>query len=304
MKISSVARRVLSSPAIGRTQALTAAEQISATTHLISSLEILAAERDRCEGGLNNWQHARDNYAGQSPRVRKALDVIAEPRNTRIIHGARAVAAASLLLPGTPHRQRAAANGFLALTSVLTYPRHTYGTDGSDQLSFLVQMVSTVARLGHRRPEIVDACLWYMALQSTLSYAVSGYVKVVSPLWRSGQALPGIMRTETYGDGRAYELIKRYPKASKAVAHGVLAMECAFPAVFLARGRLAPAILAAAGSFHLVNARVMGLGRFVWAFLATYPAVLYATQDPAAAARTTAPGAASRRIAARKGAAR
>ncbi|MBM4793762.1 hypothetical protein HXP44_17230 [Streptomyces sioyaensis] len=275
MKISSAARSLFSSPAIGRNQALTAAEQISATTHLMSSLELLATDRDRREGGLNNWAVARGNFATGSPRVRRILDAVAHRRSTHVIHVTRAIAAASLLVPGTHRRHRAAANGFLALTSVATHPRHHYGSDGSDQLSFLVQLVATVARLGERQPRIVDACLWYVALQSTLSYAVSGWVKVTSPVWRSGAALPGIMRTETYGDEKVYRVIQRHPRISTAVGHLVLAMECGFPAVFLAQGKYAPAVLTVSGAFHLANARVMGLGRFVWAFLATYPAVLY-----------------------------
>lgn len=278
--ISAIARRVFSSPSIGRNTALTAGEQVSAVTHLISSLELLVTERDRRVGGLNNWELARDNFAAASPTARKALDFVGDRRVTRIIHGARAIAAASLLLPGSYRKHRAVANGFLTLSALACYPRQHYGTDGSDQLSFLVQAASTVARIGERQPRIVDACLWYIALQSTMSYAISGYVKVVSPTWRTGAALPGIMRTETYGHADFFRLIQRYPRSSKALAHAVLAMECAFPAVFLAGGRPAAAIMTTTGAFHLVNARVMGLGRFVWAFLATYPAVLYATRRP------------------------
>jgi pimeloyl-ACP methyl ester carboxylesterase len=54
-------------------------------------------------------------------------------------------------------------------------------------------------------------------------------------------------------------------------------MECTFPAVFLGRGRLAPLFLASASAFHIGNARIMGLGRFVWSFMSMHPAILYAT---------------------------
>ncbi|WP_329339003.1 hypothetical protein OG866_28410 [Streptomyces sp. NBC_00663] len=265
-------------PRLSREKALTLAEQISASTHLVSSLELLVRDRDRREGGLNDWNIARDNYAPRIPGLKKFLDIIADRRNTQLLHGARALAAASLLVPGTPRAHRAAANGFLAVTSMAAYPRHSYGTDGSDQVSFIVQIAALTARLRQHDHRTVDAALWYVALQSTMSYAVSGYVKLVSPVWRSGAALPGIMRTETYGDERFYQLISDHPELSKLVAHAVLFMECAFPALFLAKGRLAPAMLAATGSFHLVNARAMGLGRFLTAFVATYPAVLYAAQ--------------------------
>ncbi|SCE22992.1 hypothetical protein [Streptomyces sp. OspMP-M43] len=245
-------------------------------------------KEDRTEGGLNDWDIARDNYMPRIPGMKKFLDCIGNRRNTQILHGARTCAAASLLIPGTHRIHRAAANGFLAATSMATYPRHSYGTDGSDQVSYIVQIAALTARIGQHNHRIVDAALWYVALQSTMSYAVSGYVKMVSPVWRSGAALPGILRTETYGDQQLYKLISNHPELSKTLAHTVLLMECGFPAVFLAKGKLAPAILAAAGSFHVVNARAMGLGRFLTAFVATYPAVLYAAQQrrlPAGAAR-------------------
>ncbi|MGV9980911.1 alpha/beta fold hydrolase [Micromonospora wenchangensis] len=72
--------------------------------------------------------------------------------------------------------------------------------------------------------------------------------------------------------------MRRYPRLTKLAAHGVLAMECAFPLAYAAKGRPAPYLLATAGAFHLVNARVMGLGRFFWAFTSTYPAVAYTTR--------------------------
>ncbi|MER6915074.1 hypothetical protein ABT354_25645 [Streptomyces sp. NPDC000594] len=278
-------KRVASPPHLGRNRALTLAEQISAATHLVSSLELLVRKQDRTKGGLNDWTIARDNYAPRIPGMKKFLDCVGDRRNTQILHAARAFAAASLIVPGTHRVHRAAANGFLAATSMATYPRHSYGTDGSDQVSYIVQLAALTARIGQRDHRIVDAALWYIALQSTMSYAVSGYVKMVSPVWRSGAALPGILRTETYGDKQLYELISDHPELSKALAHTVLLMECGFPAVFVLKGKLAPAILAAAGSFHVVNARAMGLGRFLTAFVATYPAVLYATQQ-----RRPAPG--------------
>ncbi|MFG2290810.1 hypothetical protein ACGFOU_32650 [Streptomyces sp. NPDC048595] len=275
---------MFSSPAIGRRPALAATERITAVTSLLSSLEALPAERDRRPGGLNDWEIIRDDYADLPPLARKALDVLAKPTSMRIVHGARIAAAVTLLLPGERRHQRAAANGFLALSALATYPHHQYGGDGSDQLSFQTQLVSSVARCGQRNPAIVDACLWYVALQSTLSYTVSGLVKLCGPQWRDGTALPHILRTETYGDATAYRLISRHPTAGKAVSHAVLAFECAFPLVFLRGGRLAPAMLATTATFHVVNARVMGLSRFVWAFLGTYPAVLYAVQGARPAA--------------------
>lgn len=274
-RLPKLMRAVLSPPNVSRTKALSLSERLSAATHLASSLEYLTTDRDRRPGGLNNWEVNREAVSTWPPRLVKVLDFAARPRVTRALHVTRVGAAAALLAP-SPRPVRVAANAGLSGTSLLLYPINHYGTDGSDQVSFLDQSVTTVARAGERNPQVVDACLWFVALQSTLSYAVSGWVKMVSPTWRSGRALPGVMRTLTYGDRTAWELARRHPRAAHVLCAGVLALECAFPAVFLAKGRPAPLMLGSAALFHLANARVMGLGRFLWSFVSMHPAVLYA----------------------------
>lgn len=262
-------------------------ERMSAVTHLLSSLEYLARGRDRRRGGLNDWEVSRRAFHARWPRLSRPLDLLADRRATAAIHLARLPAALILMGPG--HRRlRLAANAGLAGTSLALYPRHHYGTDGSDQVSFLVQSMATLARASERRPRLVDACLWFAAMQSALSYAVSGWVKLASPTWRSGEALPLVMRTRTYGDRRTWDRLRRHPRAARVLGTTVLAMECLFPVAFLARGRLAPAMVSSAAAFHVGNARVMGLGRFVWSFLSMHPAVLYAS-SPRVAPRAGGP---------------
>ncbi|MGK4584733.1 alpha/beta fold hydrolase [Kitasatospora sp. HPMI-4] len=262
--------------AFDRSRALTAMERISAVTHLVSSLEYLAKESDREAGGLNNWAVTRRAVKVKSPLLGRVLDVVGRPGTTRALHATRVAAAASLWLP-LPRRARAVADTVLVGTELALHPRQIFGSDGADQLSFLVQSLAAVARAGERRPRLVDACLWAVALQSVMSYTVSGLAKLPSLTWRSGDALPGVTRTLTYGDRRVWQFLNGHPRVNRALAHAVLALETGFPAVFLRGGRPAPLMVASVGAFHLVNARVMGLGRFFWAFCSTYPAVLYAT---------------------------
>ncbi|MFE4947454.1 alpha/beta fold hydrolase [Streptomyces sp. NPDC056641] len=267
-------RAAVSPPRVSRSSAVTTMERLSATTHLVSSLEYLVTEKDRLPGGMNDWRVGREQFRAWPAPVRKVLDVVSGPRGGRVLHGARVVAAAALLAP-LPRRGRLAADLVLSATSLALYPRNHYGTDGSDQVAFLVQTTATVARALEDRPRAVDACLWFAGLQSVLSYATSGWVKVSSPTWRSGRALPGVMRTKSYGEATTWRLLTKYPRTSHALSTGVLALECAFPVVHLAKGRAAPALVAAVGGFHLANAGVMGLGRFLTSFCSLHPAVLY-----------------------------
>lgn len=268
--------RIVAPAPPSRMAALSRMERLAAVTHLVASLEYLARDRDRRWGGLNNWAVTRRNFQLGPRTLEWVLDALADRRVTVTLHLMRIVAAASFLAPAG-RRARLAGDATLSATSLALYPRHHYGTDGSDQVAFLVQTVATAARAGQGRTRVVDACLWYVALQAVMSYAVSGWAKVVSPTWRSGAALHGITRTLTYGDRTTWELLSRYPRASRVLGLTLLTMECSFPAVFLARGRLTPWLSAAATAFHLANARVMGLGRFVWSFVSMHPAVLYAS---------------------------
>ncbi len=251
-------------------------EVLGAVAQLVSSVEHLIDADNRLPGGVNDPELLRSRFAASPPRVRWFLERSGSPRVVRTVHVLRTVAATSLLLP-LPRAARVAASAGLAGSQLVQHPHHQIGADGSDHASFLVQVVVTIARAGGGRTRLVDACLWYLAAQSSFNYGVSGWTKLAGPGWRSGTALPGILRTQTYGDERAYRLLKRHPVAGHALGGAVLALECLFPVVLVGRTRsLAPVFVASAAAFHLANARLMGLNRFLPAFVAMHPSVLYA----------------------------
>ncbi|QNP61875.1 alpha/beta fold hydrolase [Streptomyces genisteinicus] len=271
---------------LSRGQALGASERIAALTSLLSSLEHLTLADQKRPGGLNDWALARRGHAHSGRPLRKLLDIVADERTSRVLHTARVAASAALLLPGDS-RARGAANLFLGLSGALLYPTHRYGTDGSDQASGLVQTATGLARLAPS-PAAQDALMWYVALQSNMSYVVSGWVKLLGKDWRDGSALTGVLRTRTYGHEKAWRLARRHPRSARALAHGVLAMECLFPVLYLRGGLLTRPVIAGAVAFHLANGSVMGLGRFIPAFVSMHPLVAYTStprSHPAVAGR-------------------
>jgi pimeloyl-ACP methyl ester carboxylesterase len=274
---------LFSAPTVTRGQALERMERINACTHLMASAEHLARPEFRRQGGLNHWLVSRESSAFRSAPARTVLEFVGRPRVTNALHALRIVTAAAALLPGGSRRRRLALDTTLATTSVLLHPRHHYGTDGSDQVSFLVQSVAAVAR-SSRSPLVADAGLWAVGIQGTMSYAVSGWAKIAGRTWRQGQALEGVTRTMTYGDEWTWRLTRRFPAAAKAMGAGVLALECAAPLAYLGRGRLARPYALGVTAMHLGIARTMALGRFVPAFLSMHPALLYTARDRAATA--------------------
>ncbi|MEV6675753.1 alpha/beta fold hydrolase [Streptomyces erythrochromogenes] len=271
---------------VTRTRALGMSERLAALTALGSSLEYLTQQKQNRRGGLNDWTVLKDSYFGSSPFTQKLMNAVSGERTTVALHTAQAAVGAAMLLPGNS-RWRGAGSLFLSATGALLYPRHRYGTDGSDQVAILVQAANGAARLS-KDTRTQDALLWYVALQANLSYLVSGWVKLLGEPWRDASALGGVMRTRTYGHEPTYKLVKRYPVAAKYLTHGVLALECLFPVAYLAGGRLARPVIATAGAFHVANGFVMGLGRFVTAFTSMHPMVAYTSapkSHPAAAGR-------------------
>jgi pimeloyl-ACP methyl ester carboxylesterase len=266
--------RLFAVPTVTRAQALERMERINAVTHLMSSAEHLAKPEYRRQGGLNHWLISRESAAFRSAPARRLLDVVGDPRVTNALHAVRVVTAAASVLPGGGRGRRLAADATLATTSLLLHPRHHYGTDGSDQVAFLVQAVAAVAR-SSEKPAVADAALWAVGVQAAMSYTVSGWAKVAGTTWRGGTALEGVARTMTYGDEWAWKLTRRFPGTAKVLGAGVLALECAGPLAYVGGGRLArPYVLGVTG-MHLGIARTMALGRFVPAFLSMHPAMLY-----------------------------
>ncbi|MEV3897733.1 MULTISPECIES: alpha/beta fold hydrolase [Streptomyces] len=266
-------RAIFSPIPISRTRAIGISERLAALSSLSSSLEYLHQHRNLKPGGLNDWDIMRQTPESKMPAIQKLTDLVSGRRTTMALHASRVACSLAMLAPGNS-RWRAAGDLYLGLTTTVLQARHRYGTDGSDQVATQVQAVTGLARLS-RSPGVQDALMWYLAIQASMSYSLSGLAKLAGTKWRDGSALPGVLRTRTYGFERAYRLTQRYPRASKVTQHAVLAMECLFPVVYLAGGRMTRPMIGAAGSFHVVNAFVMGLGRFMTAFPAMHPMVAY-----------------------------
>jgi hypothetical protein len=162
----------------------------------------------------------------------------------------------------------------IALVSALLVLRSSYGHDGADQLlvaTFFAVALSQLRGAGHA----VEIALWFIALLSCLSYLSAGVSKLLSPMWRNGTALPGILATDIYGHPFARLVIQSLPMNGRIACWTVIIFECAFPLVLLGWVPLTISLIIVGLTFHLSTAIFMHLNSFLWAFCATYPAVLF-----------------------------
>ncbi|MFI1106139.1 hypothetical protein [Streptomyces melanogenes] len=162
----------------------------------------------------------------------------------------------------------------LATTILITLYRSPYGLDGADQMAAFAAVTAALVLLVGDGPA-ARVLLHVLTAQVTLSYFIAGMAKLVSPVWRDGTCLSLILSTGSYHAPRLAALLHRLPALGKAMAWSVMLFEVAFFALILLPGTGLWCVLAMGIAFHVGVAVTMGLTTFVFAFAATYPAVVF-----------------------------
>ena len=147
---------------------------------------------------------------------------------------------------------------------------------GSD---FMTLVAISGLLLAHTAGALTDMSLgwragfWYISLQTISSYFVSGWVKLLRPEWRSGRAMTLFLDTGIYGPLPSRSIF-RHPVLARVCSWSFTVWEGCFPLALL-DVRLAWLFCAVAALFHFLVFVFFGLNRFFWAWIATFPAVLY-----------------------------
>jgi hypothetical protein len=242
----------------------------------IASVELLTLKEEFADGGLFSW-----NVLRTTSRVTLRVgtgrpgQLISHPLFVPVITGARALAALILIFLRDNHALITTCVFAVIVASIAMYWRAPLGMDGSDQMSLIVFTAVAIHQLFPGDVHIAQVSLWFIAIQGCLSYSVAGIAKLISPVWRSGEAVRRIIGTRTYGSSRFASFVSGRAGVCIAFSWFVMLFECTFP-LALAFGEAGFAVFAVLGIlFHVGIALIMGLNTFVWAFVATYPAILY-----------------------------
>jgi hypothetical protein len=166
----------------------------------------------------------------------------------------------------------------VAATSISLSLRTPFGNDGADQMAILIFSALSWARVAGTL-EAAAISLWFIALQTCLSYITSGVAKVTARGWRNGTAIKGIFRTVVYGHSTVGRLVHRFPTIAIIAGWMVIVTECGFSLVLFCPKPIAFVFIVGGLLFHASSAVLMGLNTFLWEFVATYPALLYCASD-------------------------
>jgi hypothetical protein len=161
----------------------------------------------------------------------------------------------------------------LFFIEVLINNRFLFGRDGSDQMDIMILLgLASVYLLRNEKLEIIGIA--FIAFQSCLSYATSGIAKLISPTWTSGNAIVHILNANSYGMRKVSIFFDAVTIRKKSACIMVIVWECLMPLSVFAPRYIMYSLLAMGLVFHLLIAIVMGLNKFFWSWLATYPAII------------------------------
>jgi len=147
---------------------------------------------------------------------------------------------------------------------------------GADRMSLLILSCLCLA---HFLPVLQwrELAFGYLAIQLILSYFISGWVKIINPEWRSGQALVDVFNFSAYPVSESLRGLADSPRLLLFMSWSVIIFELIFPLSMLSSMSMTIALVIAA-SFHFANACLFGLNRFFWIWIAAYPSILWFQQ--------------------------
>lgn len=202
--------------------------------------------------------------------VLQSVEHLRQADHNRLFHAARLVLSLCLLASVAP------AWVALALTAGALWSLFTFDgpyNGGSDRMGYLILFCLTCAHWAPA-PLLAELAMGYLAVQLVLSYLLSGWVKVINPDWRSGQALRDVFAFSVYPVSQAARGWSAYPGTLTVASRAVIAIELLFPLSLLHPFTLLLALTVTA-AFHLGNAVFLGLNRFFWVWIAAFPSLIW-----------------------------
>ena len=168
--------------------------------------------------------------------------------------------------------------GFLLLSTSLTALRWRGSFNGgADYMTAVVLLGAFIASCFPESENVQLASFAYISVQVVLSYFLAGIAKAKQQKWRDGRAITEFALHSYYAvDPRTKRLAKK-PFYANFAAKMILIFECTFPLALL-DPRICLVYICIGFFFHLENYFILGLNRFLFAWLAAYPALYYVSK--------------------------
>ena len=257
--------------AVNTPAAIRALECLFALSAGIQTLEYLRMRPAMNLQGLWSWAIQRQDIP--NPLAQQFFDGLFHEKVFHVLLWARLIALISLGLQGA----NLVNVTFLFVSNLAVLIRWRGAFNGGSDFMTLVVLTGLLIsqwlafwdepELGWR------ACFWYVTIQSMTSYFVSGAVKLLRPEWRNGSAMTIFLNAAIHGPLQEKHWLRK-PGLAAIGSWTFILWECAAPLALLDT-RLAVVFCAIAALFHFLVFWFFGLNRFFWAWVASFPAILW-----------------------------
>jgi hypothetical protein len=247
---------------------------------VIDTLEYLVVAPHYASTGIYSGRIIRTRYGYTQARALRGLhDRLFSDTAFKLLLIVRLTFVGLLFVPVGSDYYYAACLTVILFTGFFTSFRSIYGGDGSNQMQTVVIAGVIGFLLIDPSSGLKMLGVWFIVLQSCLSYSASGWSKLLSRTWRSGAAVFLIFNTATYGLRPVAKFLKGRKYLQIFLSWSVMIFEVIFPVVLFLPPKGALLLLFVGLTFHLGNALIMGLNTFFWSFFATYPLVMVINKD-------------------------
>ena len=237
----------------------------------IQTLEYLRMRPAMNQNGLWSWAIQRQDIPNAT--TQKFFDFLFAENIFTALLWARLFALISLVALGA----NLGNVGFLFISNLAVLIRWRGAFNGgSDFMTLVVLTGLLISQLIGALNNIElgwHACFWYITIQSISSYFVSGAVKLLRPEWRNGSAMTIFLNAAIHGPLSPAHWL-RHSWLSSLGSWAFILWECIAPLALL-DVRLAMVFCSIAALFHFLVFWFFGLNRFFWAWIATFPAILW-----------------------------
>ena len=241
----------------------------------LQTLEYLRMGQATSERGLWAWSIQRRDVP--EPWIRRGLDVLFLPPVHAVHLLLRMLAVCVLAVWGASLPLVL----FLFVGNVLILIRWRGAFNGgSDFMTLVVLTGLLIAQVGMCWLEPMQAWkagLWYITIQSVTSYFMSGWVKTLRPEWRSGDAMTVFLNAAIHGPLSPNHVLRK-PWVACLGSWAFMVWEACFPLALL-HPLLAIGFCSVAAVFHFLVFWFFGLNRFFWAWLASFPAIVWCSSQ-------------------------
>lgn len=166
----------------------------------------------------------------------------------------------------------------ICLGFILFYANKWNGTfnGGSDMMSLIIGSGLFISSLDAIWPPLRQLGITYIGVHATFSYFIAGAIKLQTPDWRGGSGLPAFINSSLYSNQNLSALLSK-KSVSLGLSWLVMLFEITLPLALL-NGQILAYYFAGAMAFHITNALIFGLNRFIWVWAAAWPGIFFISE--------------------------